>query len=398
MPGVVVTGASESPFKLGPHRDEILNAQGRWELAGRFSTGTRRLADCRAYLKERWRPALRSAALVDGLGSGVLCKLPRGDGRGFYYGKEFGVGHLVGDDEVRLNGALCKELGISKKDSLLTLAEFYMRVLSVLRQRQGVGEVMGTVKRGGRLLVQVQYQEHEMEVVIDADGRALIDPPRRRVAIEAATDYDGFDPPAGSAAFAWRKLGLVDPSGKPSRRGQVFARFHGGEGLMVAAALEDPTYPLDELVWHLANLRGGYRFAEDGDGGGSSRLGSCARTLYGMVDYPGYLELGLCPTYGESTAEVVEALLSGGKRSAELTTRELRVGDIERAVIEWLSLLRHVVHARELDWDRWAALQRICAEFLSRFAMDERNKIIEPLPPGILNKRIRQRFGFRDFQ
>ena len=67
-------------------------------------------------------------------------------------------------------------------------------------------------------------------------------------------------------------------------------------------------------------------------------------------------------------------------------------------MVEWLSLLRHVVHARELDWGRWLALQRICEDFLSRYGGDERSRVVEPLPPGILGKRIRQRFGFRDFK
>ncbi len=135
---------------------------------------------------------------------------------------------------------------------------------------------------------------------------------------------------------------------------------------MVAAGLEDASYPLDELAWHLANLRGGYRFSGESDGGGSTRLGSCARSLYGMVDYPGYLELGLCPNFGEGTAEIVHKRWLAAKRAIDLATPELRAGDIERAVVEWLSLLRHVVHARELEWERWLALQRICGELLSQ--------------------------------
>ena len=167
---------------------------------------------------------------------------------------------------------------------------------------------------------------------------------------------------------------------------------------MVAAALEDTSYPVDELVWHLANLRGGYRFATDGDGGGSARLGSCARNLYGMVDFPGYLELGLCPNYGEGTAEVVQEVLAGGKRIADLATIDLRPGDIERAIVEWLSLLRHVVHARDLEWERWTALQRICGDQLERHGGGGRTTVVEPLPATVLGKRVRQRFGFRDFQ
>jgi hypothetical protein len=60
-----------------------------------------------------------------------------------------------------------------------------------------------------------------------------------------------------SPAHAWRRLGLIDPEGHPTRRGIIFSYFHHGEGLAVAAALEDAEYPIDELVFDLANLRAG---------------------------------------------------------------------------------------------------------------------------------------------
>ena len=36
--------------------------------------------------------------------------------------------------------------------------------------------------------------------------------------------------------------------------------FTGGDGLALAAAMEDEQYPLEELVYDIANLRGGFRF------------------------------------------------------------------------------------------------------------------------------------------
>jgi len=394
--GEVAVSNSDSPFSLGPHRDEILNSQARWELASCFEKRRRRLGDCLVYLKDRWRPALRSAELVDAMGAGNLTKIAR-EGGGFFYGKESGVGNFVGN-EVRLSVKLRKALKIPKPEATMDLVEFEQSVLPKLETSQELGKVTGTKRRGDRLALLIEFDDHEVDVFVDSNGRALIDPPQRRVAVEVETDLDGFNPPPGSAAHAWRKLGLVDQAGKPTRRGQVFARFQGGEGLMVAAAMEDTSYPLDELAWHLANLRGGYRFAGESDGGGSSRLGSCARSLFGMVDYPGYLELGLCPNFGEGTAEVVQQALQDGKRLVELETIELRAGDIERAVVEWLSLLRHIHHARDLEWSRWSALQRICEDLLNRFGASERTNTIEPLPAGVLGKRVRQRFGYRDFQ
>ena len=42
-----------------------------------------------------------------------------------------------------------------------------------------------------------------------------------------------------TAVYAWRKLGLIEEDGTPTRRGVIFSCFKGGEGLAIAAALED---------------------------------------------------------------------------------------------------------------------------------------------------------------
>ena len=56
-----------------------------------------------------------------------------------------------------------------------------------------------------------------------------------------------------SPAEVWRKLGLIDKTGVPTERGIIFS-FSRGEGLAVAVGLEDPTYPIEEFVYDLANL------------------------------------------------------------------------------------------------------------------------------------------------
>ena len=69
---------------------------------------------------------------------------------------------------------------------------------------------------------------------------------------------------------------------------------------MIAAALENVSYPAEDIVQHLANLRGGARFSDFADGP-SLRLAACAREAYGHLDHEGYLEGGLCPGFGEGT-------------------------------------------------------------------------------------------------
>ena len=65
--------------------------------------------------------------------------------------------------------------------------------------------------------------------------------------------------------------------------------FHQGDGLAIAAALEDETYPLDELIYDLANLDAGFRFCGD-DNRWDGRLALVCHERYKLQSIPGYLE------------------------------------------------------------------------------------------------------------
>ena len=143
----------------------------------------------------------------------------------------------------------------------------------------------------------------------------------------------------------------------------IFSFFQGGEGLAVAAALEDERYPIDDLIFDLANIRGGPRFAgEDAPMGG--RLGILCQRVYERADYPGYLEMGTPAHYGSGASEVIREVVNNPSGRYRLTSDSLRAGDIERALMEWRSLLRHIVHAPDLDWDRWRQLKAAAQHFV----------------------------------
>jgi hypothetical protein len=166
-----------------------------------------------------------------------------------------------------------------------------------------------------------------------------------------------------SPAYAWRRLGLVEADGTPTRRGIVFSFFQGGEGLAVAAALEDERYAIADLVFDLANIRGGPRFAgEDAVMGG--RLGILCQRIYERADFPGYLEMGTPVHYGSGASEVIREVVTTPGSRYKLTTDALRSGDIERAMMEWRSLLRHIVHAPDLEWHRWRQLKEAAKHFI----------------------------------
>jgi len=72
-----------------------------------------------------------------------------------------------------------------------------------------------------------------------------------------------------------------------------------------------------------------------------------------------------------------------------MINESLRHGDIERALIEWRSLLRHILGAPRIEWDRWVGLQEQAAHFIgsttSPAAVD--------LPPLLASQQSRARFA-----
>jgi hypothetical protein len=150
-------------------------------------------------------------------------------------------------------------------------------------------------------------------------------------------------------AMLWRRLGLVDALGVPTRRGRVLSFFSQGDGLAMAAALEDESYPLDELVYDLANLDAGFRFSgEESRWGG--RLALTCQNAYGVQSIPGYLENGLPHGYGWGASEVVQSIHTDPLTKHRWVTESLGPGDIDRIIIEWRSTMRRISHSPALDW------------------------------------------------
>lgn len=384
----------DSFLQRGPLRTEFLNAAGDWEPLGDGSPETRPLAECLVRENDVWIPALRSRATIDALDRGRLCKLSRGKGDDdFVFGKERQIGRTTREGDFIPLAWVRNWLGLQGKKPLPE-GEFNRQVLIPIRERLETGRLEDTARRGRIVSIRVDYAPHPVEAQIDLNGKALIDPPTRRVAVATDTAYEDDagarrEPPPDSAAFAWRKLQLVDEKGVPTRRGRVFSRFQKGEGLMVAAALEDESYPVDELAWHLANLRAGARFSEAGDTTGSSRLTAAARAAFGTQSYEGYLDLGLCPGYGEGAAEVVESVMKNDKSARRDLPPGIDRGDIERAAVEWLSILRHIVHAPDVDWNRWHDLKQFAAGLVQRHARPFPD--LPELPPAVLDHKLRHR-------
>jgi hypothetical protein len=190
----------------------------------------------------------------------------------------------------------------------------------------------------------------------------------------------------------WRRLGLVEASGVPSRRGRIVSFFHQEDGLAIAAALEDETFPLDELIYELANLDAGFRFCGE-ENRYAGRIPVACHALFGLQTIPGYLENGVPPHYGSGAERIVASLHKDPMSKGKWVTELLGAGDIDRGIIEWRSLLRQVSKAPALAWPRWTALQAMAKGILN----ETESPTLTNLPPldYTQNKRIEHRLDFR---
>ena len=403
--------APEGLFGLKPTRNEVLNSAGAWETYSAAGETAAPLAEALIFAKGNWIPALSSPAYISG-------KLPKNARLSRFepapeqpkrYGGEIAAATASGEADFSLTRLLRILTGLSKKKSRLPRPEAEARSKMVLEEYFAGARIAGFVLRGSTLTARADFSGSTVAAYRDSLGKNLIAPQRRTVVIEAETHFvdesTGIqrETRGGTAAHAWRKLGLIDDRGAPTRRGLLFSFFQHGEGLAVAAGLEDEHYPIDALIWHLINLRASHRFEIAGAGtegdSGSERLAMVCRRAYGPVDHEGYLRLGLPVGYGEGAAEAVQAWQRGGPGGQKFGPgSEFGIGDIERACIEWLSLLRHIRGAPDFDFDRWRELKAVAGELLDRKKSANPLRNLPEFPSAVLSRRRQHRLTYRQVQ
>jgi len=357
---------------------EMLNSRGNWQPAPAKEDAP--LGDAWIMEKERWRPALSVARTLDGMGFGQLCRLEVPDQR--RYGRELILG-------TRRDGglALAPWLRRMLKTRQIADANLQPQLIEKLplfviaaegqlakppegapaRTRKAAFAIASIFPRGEQLVAHLDYSAHRIAAFRDEHGRALVNPSMREIPPPCCercpeAEWCRSVEITTTPAWFWRRLGLIEPDGRPTRRGMIFSFFHHGEGLAVAAALEDTSYSIADLLFDLANLRAGPRFAED-DSPYSGHLGALCQRNYDRADLPGYLAMGVPVEYGAGAAEVIREIVEDATAIPKLQTETLRPGDIERALIEWRSVLRHILLAPDYDWDRWRALKAAAARF-----------------------------------
>ncbi|HEY6168269.1 MAG TPA: DEAD/DEAH box helicase, partial [Verrucomicrobiae bacterium] len=313
------------------------------------------------------------------------------------YGRALTVAERLGGDRVRLSKWIRRLTNWSGREAPLHV--WTQRIQHVVEQKLKAQKlpVVRFADDEQKFIAHVSLAEQPVRVPADAYGVAIWKPPTREVMPPDCARCELVKTcrqlvTATGTALLWRRLGLVDAAGVPTRRGEVVSFFSGCNGLAIAAALEEERYPLDELIYDLANLDAGFRFCgEENRWGG--RLAMASQRAYGNQSITGYLENGVPPKYGAGAEQVVAAIHKDPSSKHAWINELTGPGDIDRVIIEWRSLLRQISHARDLDWARWSAFKAMAKTIVR----ETESPTITDLPPLEYQqtKRVDHQLKFR---
>jgi superfamily II DNA/RNA helicase len=337
------------------------------------------------------RPILSQPAALEKVGTGTLCilpqssslaapKLPSEGGSSIpksdsdpitplpLYGRSLTVADRLGDDRVIIAKWVRRLTNWNGRQAPLNVWREKIAPLVETKLAHQKTPVVRFLTQAHRIIAHVSIADLTLRVPIDEFGVAIWKPPERDVLhsdcarCELVPTCRKLSAATGTALI-WRRLGLVDAGGAPTLRGQVVSFFSQGDGLAIAAALEDAAYPLDELIYDLANLDAGFRFCGE-EHRWAGRLAIACHQLYGQQSTTGYLENGVPPKYGSGAEQVVAAIHKNPLTKQAWVTDLVGPGDIDRIIIEWRSLLRQIAHAPDLELPRWRALQAMAKSIL----------------------------------
>lgn len=326
-------------------------------------------------------PALFVPAALEKVGTGTLCVVAEGE-HGKTYGRALTIADRLGQDRVLLAKWIRRLTNWNGRQVPLMVWEEKVVPLVKERLAQQKTPVVALQNQAQRILALVSIEELPLRVPVDRHGVALWRPVEREVLAADCAQCPlvagcRLLPTSTGVALLWRRLGLVDAAGVPTLRGRVVSFFTQGDGLAIAAALEDETYPLDELIYDLADLDAGFRFAGEEINRWGGRLGIVCHEKYGLQSIPGYLENGVPPKYGAGAEQIVISVHKNPQDKQVWVTDLLGPGDIDRVIIEWRSLLRQIAHAPDLEWPRWRALQAMAKGVLN----ETESPTLTDLPP-----------------
>ncbi|HXT11482.1 MAG TPA: DEAD/DEAH box helicase [Candidatus Angelobacter sp.] len=374
---------------------EMLNSRGEWEPVPTptekplreinvlpASCGQDQGANqtCRQDAGSTLRSILTEPVALEKIGHGSLIVLSEDNGLNTY-GRAMIVAERLSGDRVLIAKWIRRMTNWNGRQAPLAVWNEKIAPLVEQKLAQQKTPVIRFQDQGHRILAHVTISDLTMRVPVDKYGVALWRPREREV-----LPYDCAQcslvpvckqlSTATGTALLWRRLNLVDAAGVPTLRGRMVSFFSQGDGLAIAAGLEDEKYPLEEMIYDLANLDAGFRFCGDENRYGG-RLAIACHEKFGLQSIPGYLENGLPPKYGAGAEQIVASVHKNPLAKQGWVTDLVGVGDIDRVIIEWRSLLRQIVHAPALEWPRWRALQAMAKTFLN----ETESPTLTELPP-----------------
>lgn len=342
------------------------------------------------------RPALSEPAVIEKVGHGLVALLSEENGVPIY-GRSVTVAEVLNGDRVLLTKWMRRLTQWSGRDASMAL--WNEKIVPLLEKKfaEQKTPVVRLERADHKIIALVSVAALTLKVPVDAHGVAVWHPVEREVLpddcarcslVPVCRQLTG----ATGVATLWRRLGLVDAAGVPTRRGRIVSFFHQEDGLAIGAALEDTSFPLDEFIYELANLDAGFRFCGE-ENRWAGRIPLACHKLYNLISVPGYLENGAPPRYGSGAEQIVASLHKNPLSKTRWVTEFLGAGDIDRIIIEWRSLLRQIGKAPALDWPRWTALQAMARGILN----ETESPTLTDLPPldYSQSKRIEHHLSFR---
>ena len=313
------------------------------------------------------QPALTIPELVGEIGHGRPCVLDD-SGKWKIYGKALAVADRMHNGKIILTKWVRRLTGWRGRQ--VSDGQWQQRIQPLIRKRmsqKGV-DVVRFLEQKYAITVHLNYGKQSLNVPVDRHGVPLWSAAVRKVAPSACNDCTlvetcrSLSAKTGTAML-WRRLNLIDAQGVPTRRGRIVSFYTHGDGLAIAAALADKSYPLDELIYDIADLHAGHRFSRDEHRWGG-RMAMVCHDVYGFQNIPGYLENGIPTQYGYGAETIVMDVHKTEVNKFKWVTDFLGAGDIDRIIIEWRSLLRQTVHSPALEWDRWLDFQELARKTL----------------------------------
>ena len=384
---------------------EMLNSRGEWEMivspvekplreinVGQASSLSPSSSELNTNRETGKMPVLRSIltepSALEKVGHGSLVVLKEENGLKFY-GRAVAVAERLNDERVLIAKWIRRMTNWNGRQA--PFAVWQEKIAPLVEQnfaKQKTPVIRFEVQEH-KILAHVSLSDLTMRVPVDKYGVALWRPVEREV-----LPYDCAQcalvpvckqlSTSTGTALLWRRLNLVDGSGVPTRRGRIVSFFSHGDGLAIAAGLEDERYPLEEFIYDLANLDAGFRFCGD-ENRYAGRLAIACNQRFGLQSIPGYLENGLPPKYGAGAEQIVQSVHKNPLNKQGWITDLVGVGDIDRVIIEWRSLMRQIAHAPDLDWQRWRDLQALAKTMLN----ETESPTLTELPPLAYNQTRR---------